>query len=276
MVGVDGHPDAGLDVDRQPFQHKGVPEAGQKLLGHGRGAVAGLDTREQDRELVAAEAGHGVDLAQGGLEPLADLDQELVAVVVAEGVVDLLEPVQIDQSQRRRDQLAVGLAHRLAGPVVQQGPVGQPGEGVGQGLVLDAALVADQQRPAAEQQPQPQGEHDRDGHQLGPAELPLGSHACRRLFPLVLGAVLQPLGQLQGRRFHRLLLKLVGASGVVGGDGRQRPAGGLPVALQIDADVLGEPDVVGIGMLDDEAKGSLHLPGRPQQVGPGGGPSMVD
>jgi hypothetical protein len=62
----------------------------------------------------------GVDLAQYRLQPLADLDEQLVAVMVAEGVVDLLEPVQIDQQQRRRDQFPVGLVDRLAGSVAQQ------------------------------------------------------------------------------------------------------------------------------------------------------------
>jgi hypothetical protein len=85
VVGVDGHPDAGFDVDRQSFEHERLLQAGHELFGHGHRTLAGLDAREQDRELAAAEAGHGVDLAQGGLEPLADLEEELVAVVVAEG-----------------------------------------------------------------------------------------------------------------------------------------------------------------------------------------------
>jgi hypothetical protein len=73
---------------------------------------------------VAAEPGHGVHGAERPLEPLADLDQQLVAVVVADGVVDLLELVQVDEQQRCRAQFAVGLADGLAGAVVQQGPVG--------------------------------------------------------------------------------------------------------------------------------------------------------
>jgi len=61
---------------------------------------------------------------RGRLQPLADLQQQLVAVVVAEGVVDLLEAVQVDQRQRGRAQLPVGLADRLADTVAQQGAVG--------------------------------------------------------------------------------------------------------------------------------------------------------
>jgi hypothetical protein len=138
-----------------------------------------------------------------------------------------------------------------------------------------AALVADQQRPAADQQPQPQGEHDRHGDQLGSAQPPLSGHARRRLFLLVLGAILQFLGQLLGHRFHHLLLEPARAGGIAGGHGRQRPVGDLPVALQVGADLLGEPGLVGIGMLHDEPNGVMHGLDRQRQLVPGFPPSML-
>jgi len=48
------------------------------------------------------------------LQSTAALDQQPVAVVVAEGVVDLLEPVHVEHGQRSRDQVAVGVSDRLA------------------------------------------------------------------------------------------------------------------------------------------------------------------
>jgi hypothetical protein len=39
--------------------------------------------------------------------------------VVTKGVVDLLEPVQVDQQQRSRGQLSVGQSDRLLGAVMQ-------------------------------------------------------------------------------------------------------------------------------------------------------------
>jgi hypothetical protein len=171
--------------------------------------------------------------------------------VVAEGVVDLLEPVQVDQGQRGRDQLAVGLTHRLPGAVIEQGPVGEPGEGVREGLLPDVALVADQERPAAGQQPHAQGEHDRDGHHQGRPS-PLGAETGLQLLLLVLGALVQLLGQHRDRRFQLLRLDPAHPAAVAGGHGGQQPVAHLLVALQMDADLVGEPDVVGVGISDDE------------------------
>src|SRR5512143_2216862 len=55
-------------------------------------------------ELVAAEAGDEVAVAQAGFQRVAELDDELVARLVAEGIVDLLEVVDV------QDQQAVGPA----------------------------------------------------------------------------------------------------------------------------------------------------------------------
>ena len=55
---------------------------------------------QQDRELVAAEPGHGVRRAQRARQPLADQLEQAVAVVVAERVVDLLEVVEVHDHHR--------------------------------------------------------------------------------------------------------------------------------------------------------------------------------
>jgi len=108
------------------------------------------------------------------LQSAADLDQQPIAVVVTEGVVDLLEPVQVEHGQRRRDQLAVGVSDRLADTVVQQGAVGEARKPVVQRLVLvlgglafDAPLVADQGRKDDGQRDSSDGQQERrGGHDL--------------------------------------------------------------------------------------------------------------
>ena len=66
----------------------------------GRRAAVGQPA-QQHGELVAAEPGERVAAAQRAAQPGGDLAQQPVAVVVAERVVDLLEPVEVDQQQRR-------------------------------------------------------------------------------------------------------------------------------------------------------------------------------
>ena len=74
-------------------------DALREHLGVGRpSAIDG----QQDRELVAAEAGHGVRLAHDVAQPVGDLDEQLVAAGVAEGVVDLLEAVDVEQHEADR------------------------------------------------------------------------------------------------------------------------------------------------------------------------------
>ena len=59
-------------------------------------ALALVGLGEQHRELVAAEAGEHVGLAQAAAQQLGDAAQELVAGAVAERVVDVLEVVEVE------------------------------------------------------------------------------------------------------------------------------------------------------------------------------------
>jgi len=65
------------------------PQLGCNGGGVGDAAYLG----QQDRELVSGQAGDGVHVAHHAGQARPDLGQHLVAVVVAEGVIDLLEPV---------------------------------------------------------------------------------------------------------------------------------------------------------------------------------------
>jgi len=91
----------------------------------------------EDGELITAQPGHGVGRADQGGQPDRDRLQQPVADRVAGAVVDLLEVVQVHQ-QHTDAAAAAGLAgQRLLEPVAEQGPVGEPGEGVVQGLVAE-------------------------------------------------------------------------------------------------------------------------------------------
>ena len=77
------------------------------------------------------------------LQPRADLAQHLVAGVVAERVVELLEAVEVDQQQR---DLGVGVLDRLAEPRQQVAAVAEPGQVVGdRGPLALAQAVDDRQ-----------------------------------------------------------------------------------------------------------------------------------
>ncbi len=90
-----GDPDAGVHVDGH-LGHDEVAGQGQAHPVGDDAGVAGGTAGQHDGELVATEPGQDVAVADGGPEPDGDLLQEVVAAGVAEGVVDLLEPVEVD------------------------------------------------------------------------------------------------------------------------------------------------------------------------------------
>lgn len=89
--------DAGADVDLDIGHRERPPQGREHRPGDHGGGLAGCDARQQDGELVPARARDPVlVVADRPTQALADLPQQRVAVVVAEPVVDLLEPVEVD------------------------------------------------------------------------------------------------------------------------------------------------------------------------------------
>jgi len=93
---------------------------------------------QQQRELVAAQAGQEVVRAQAGADALADFDQQRVAGGVAQRVVDQLEAIHVDQHQRERATLVERvLLPQLQDALAEVRTVGQRGQRVVQAFVLE-------------------------------------------------------------------------------------------------------------------------------------------
>ena len=140
----------------------------QRLLESLGDATAGflVRARAQDGELVAAQARGGVGRAQHPDEPIPELLEEHVADVVAHGVVELLEAVEVEHEHGRR---IVGRGRDAAVERLEERPpVGQAGELVGAGLAAGLGQVAEpaegQDGPAGrDQQREEGGGGERDG-----------------------------------------------------------------------------------------------------------------
>ncbi len=89
----------------------------------------GRQADEENRELVAAEAYDQVALGSCRLQPRPDLAQDLVSGYVSQGVVDLLEVIEVHEQQTH---LPIGrpLREQVVARVVELATVGQPGERV--------------------------------------------------------------------------------------------------------------------------------------------------
>ena len=86
--------DADLDVDADPVEHHRGLEHTLNLARHARRTTAGQRAGEQ-RELVVADSGEERDMLEVVLQPVCHRAQQLVAGLVSERVVDLLEAFDI-------------------------------------------------------------------------------------------------------------------------------------------------------------------------------------
>ena len=143
VLRVQGHAHAGRDVDLLASQGEGAAERPQHLACHPDDVVLAVDLAEEDRELVAAHAGDGVVFAHRLGEAPAHQLQELVADSVPQAVVDLLEPVEVDEHHRHRALALVGGGQRDRHLVDEQVPSGQAGEVVVASLQLELGPLPD-------------------------------------------------------------------------------------------------------------------------------------
>ena len=84
-----------------------------------------------DHELVASEARDGITGAAGFFDPLRNGSQELVSGEMAEAVVDVLEPVEVEEKDGEAVlRVPFGASEGVTKSVHQHGAVRQPGERV--------------------------------------------------------------------------------------------------------------------------------------------------
>ena len=92
---------------------------------------------QHDHEFIAPQPRHGIAVAQTVIQAQCHFLQQAVAHVVAQGVVEGLEVVQIDKQQGAGLLVARAIVQRHLQPVQQQAAVGQLGERVVKGQPLD-------------------------------------------------------------------------------------------------------------------------------------------
>ena len=112
----------------------------EEVLREGLDGVRVLDFRHDDRELVAAESRdrsrrphpqrRGIGGRDAVLEPPRDHPEHLVARPVAQGVVDLLEAVEIDVEESDGRSLPSGVREGLLEAFDEEAPIGEAREAV--------------------------------------------------------------------------------------------------------------------------------------------------
>jgi hypothetical protein len=92
---TDGHTHAGSH-GFAPDLHRGVQQGRQYPVSQGNGRLVLVPDR-QHQELVSREPRNGVARSDHGGQPRRNFLEQLVTRLVSEGVVDALEPVDVDE-----------------------------------------------------------------------------------------------------------------------------------------------------------------------------------
>ena len=109
------------------------------LGGHGC-VISPLEVLEEHRELVAPDAGDAVGAARRVADALGHRAQDLVAGLVAQVVVDRLEPVEIDEDEPHPALPPSGSQQHLVQGLEKEGAIRKAGEAVVAGQALQLGL----------------------------------------------------------------------------------------------------------------------------------------
>ena len=136
-------PDARTDVHLGAAHDQRADDRREKTLGDLDRLLPRRLARQvlaQHGELVTAEPGDGVAGPDHRLELARHRDEQLVAGVVTQAVVDVLEPVEVEEGDANRRLRPPAPRDRLTEPVEEQQTVRQPGERIVHRLVREPFL----------------------------------------------------------------------------------------------------------------------------------------
>ena len=123
-------------------QRNGLVHAGDDFVGDALGIFELVQGREQDGELIAAQARYQVALAQLCPHARGDGYQHGVTGGMPEVIVDIFEAVAVEE-QHRHPLVELGCtAQRTDQPALEESAIGQPGEAVMAGLVGEGFVFA--------------------------------------------------------------------------------------------------------------------------------------
>ncbi|MEF8710022.1 MAG: hypothetical protein V5B38_14620 [Candidatus Accumulibacter propinquus] len=117
-------------------RHRRVLQDIQNLLRDVRDGIRPDDPLYDNQEFVATQAANGIGFTHQPAEPPGHLAENAITDLMAKGVVDVLEAVEVDEQYGQSALVAVRTLQCLVQTVAKQQPVGQTGQRIVMCLVI--------------------------------------------------------------------------------------------------------------------------------------------
>ena len=140
MAGVDRDADRGADAQFRTAYRERCGDLRDEVGGDPLGPFGALDVAQHDNEFVATEPGHRISFPNRAPEALRDLLKQFVPGIMAVGVVDVLETIQVQKQQGEAFPVFPGTFQCLLDQVVETDAVRQLRERILQRLAANPFL----------------------------------------------------------------------------------------------------------------------------------------
>jgi hypothetical protein len=136
MVGIEADAEARAAVHSEALPGERRPERGANAFADDAGRVGRTSVSSSTTNSSPPTARDRVDLADARANARGGLAQDVVARGVAEGIVHLLEAVEVDEQQRDAIAAAIDAQDRVLEPRGERVAIRQPGE-----RIVDGSLA---------------------------------------------------------------------------------------------------------------------------------------
>ena len=127
---IDGDADARAHLEQVAIDRERLLQRVENSTGHRSHVIRVAGARQEQSELVAAEAGERLVGMEQSAQPVGDLLQQHIAEVMTKRVVDLFEAVKVHEQQRGDRLLRPRVVDGFLEPLEEKHSVRQIGQGV--------------------------------------------------------------------------------------------------------------------------------------------------
>ena len=138
--GIDRHAHRGRRVHLRTIDDVGLRQLCLQINDEMGTAILVTDIFQDHQEFVPAQSRHRIGDPHGSPQPACSLDQQLITKLVAEGIIDILEAVEVDEDESQPATVPLRPGNRVLHALFEHQAVGKTGQMIVIGQILDALV----------------------------------------------------------------------------------------------------------------------------------------